>query len=68
MLIVNTLDFSVTVTRLGNKTNTQYVKNSYVLLIKFCLQYNFTIEMTKMLPKIECFDPNLALTHTKQLK
>ena len=24
--------------------------------------------MSKMLPKLACFDTNLALTHTKQLK
>ena len=51
MPIVNTQDICVTVTILGNKTNTHIVKNSYVLLTKFHSQHNFTIEMSKMLPK-----------------
>ena len=52
MPIVNTQDFYVTVAILENKTNTQYVKNSYVLLTKFHSQHNFKIEMTKMLLKL----------------
>ena len=58
MPIVNTQDFCVTVTILGNKTNTQFVKNSYVLLTKLHSQHHFfPIEMSKMLPKLN------VLTH-----
>ena len=51
MPIVNAQDFCFTVTILGNKTNTQFVENSYELLTKFYSQHNFTIEVSKMLPK-----------------
>ena len=56
MAIVNTWDFCVTL--LGTKRNTYIVKNSYVLLTKFHLQHNFTVEMPKMLPKSNVLTQN----------